>query len=107
MEKLNGYDGVDSHPFVCCDHYSLQMTKGIKEKNQDENEKLFFVIIRILRMMLQRMIFFPYARECSPPPSFYHSLGDHEDHGENDDDQHVGDDHDDDVKVDVDDEVFP
>ena len=107
MEKLNGYDGVDSHPFVCCDHYSLQMTKGIKEKNQDENEKLFFVIIRIFRMMLQRMIFFPYARECSPPPSLYRSLGDHEDHGENDDDQHVGDDHDDDVKVDVDDEVFP
>ena len=53
------------------------------------------------------MIFFPYAPEYSPPPSFYHSLGHHEDHGENDDDQHVGDDHDDNVKVDVDDEVFP
>ena len=53
------------------------------------------------------MIFSPFALECSPPPSFYRSLGDHEDHGENDDDQHVGDDHDDNVKVDVDDEVFP
>ena len=49
----------------------------------------------------------PYALGCSPPPSFYRSLGDHEDHGENVDDQHVGDDHDDDVKVDVDEEVFP
>ena len=83
------------------------MTKGIKEKNQDENEKLFFAIIRILRMALSRMIFSPFALECSPPPSLYRSLGDHEDHGENVDDQHVGDDHDDDVKVDVDDEVFP
>ena len=106
MENLDGYDGVVSHPFVCFDHYSLQMTKGIKEINQDENDELFFEIIRILRMMLQ-MMSSPYARGCSPPPSFYRSLGDHEDHGENVDDQHVGDDHDDDVKVDVDEEVFP